>query len=85
MAETQTVKTNLIKTAQSADYGFGVRTGVKERAVSYWESFKPIELRVGDHFRPWGLLDTDYTHGVDDGTHGSKRPTSSIARDLLGV
>lgn len=42
-----------------------------------WESqAEVVELKEGEQYHPWGKPFDKYTHGVDDGTHGSEEKKS---------
>jgi hypothetical protein len=44
-----------------------------DASAAKWESQADVvELSNGQEYSPWGTRYYTYTHGVDDGTHGSK-------------
>ena len=44
-----------------------------DASAAEWEGqAEVVELSEGQEYSPWGKRHYTYTHGVDDGTHGSK-------------
>lgn len=60
------------KTDNGKKVGFS-QSQVNESAAKFEKQSKVVELKQGEEYSPYGDIKRSRTHGVDDGTHKSKR------------